>query len=235
MIERELVREMQIAVDTSTNYAGIALAEEGRVFAEMNWRCGQNHTVQLLPALSFLLQQQTMDVKSATGLVVARGPGSYNGLRVGLSTVKGLSFSLDVPLVGVSTLEAEAYAHADRGLGVCPVFNAGRGEVAAAVYQKLGGAWKRLLPERVTTVEELCSTIAEPTLFCGEYVPVIASRVTELLGDKAVFVSPGAALRRAGYLVELGYMRLKAKDYDDPATLQPLYLRAPAITEPKRR
>ena len=226
---------MQIAVDTSTNFAGIALAEEGRVFAEMNWRCGQNHTVQFLPALSFLLHQQMMDIKSATGLVVARGPGSYNGLRVGLSAVKGLSFSLDIPVVGVSTLEAEAYAQADRGLSVCAVFNAGRGEVAAAVYQRSGGEWKQVLPEQVTTVEGLCSAIAAPTIFCGEHVPAIAPRIKEILGDKALFVSPAAGFRRAGYLMELGYMRLKARDYDDPATLQPLYLRAPAITEPKRR
>jgi hypothetical protein len=72
-------------------------------------------------------------------------------------------------------------------------------------------------------------------VFCGEHVPAIASRIKEILGDKALFVSPAAGLRRAGYLMELGYTRLKAQDYDDPATLQPLYLRAPAITEPKRR
>ena len=229
------VGKMQIAIDTSTNFAGIALAEAGQIFAEMNWRCGQNHSVHLLLALSFLLRQQGLEPKSATEIVVARGPGSYNGLRVGLSTVKGLAFSLRIPVVGISTMEVEAYQQAERGLPVCPVFNAGRGEIAAAVYQKVEGEWTRLVAEHVTTVETMCSAVVSPTVFCGEYMHAIAPRVLEILGDKAVFVSPAAGLRRAAYLVELGDKRLKAQDYDDPSTLQPLYLRAPPITEPKRR
>lgn len=226
---------MLIAIDTSTNYACVGLATEDTVLAELNWRCGQNHTTQLLPALSFLLQQQGMDIKAATGLIVAKGPGSYNGLRVGLSTVKGLSFSLGVPVVGVGTMEVEAYPHADRGLPVCVVFNAGRGEIAAACFQKTGPEWTRVAPERVTTLQELCSTITAPTLFCGEYLSTVAPAVREILGDKAHFVSAAFGQRRAAYLIELGARRLKAQDYDDPATLQPMYLRGPAITEPKRR
>ena len=226
---------MQIAIDTSTNFAAVALAEDGRTLAEMNWRCGQNHSVHLLPALSFLLKQQGLEAKSATEIIVARGPGSYNGLRVGLSTVKGLAFSLQIPVVGISTMEVEAYQQAERGLPVCPVFNAGRGEIAAAVYQKVNGQWARLVAEHVTTVEALCASISAPTIFCGEYLPAVAQRLEEMLADKAVLVSPAAGLRRAAYLVELGDKRLKAHDHDDPSTLQPLYLRAPPITEPKRR
>ena len=226
---------MQIAVDTSTKSASIALVREGKILAEMNWWCGQNHTRQLLPTLSFLLKQQGLEMKSATGLIAARGPGSYNGLRVGLSFVKGLAFSLEIPVVGISTLEAEAYQQAERGLPVCCIFNAGRGEVAAAVYQNTQGGWKRLVDEQVTTIESLCSTVAATTVFCGEYVTAVAGRLRELLGDKVVLTSPAAGLRRAGFLAELGDRRLKAQDYDDPGTLQPLYLRAPAITEPKRR
>jgi len=201
----------------------------------MNWRCGQNHSVQLLPALSFVLKQQRLDIKSATGIIVARGPGSYNGLRVGFSTVKGLAFSLEIPIVGISTMEADAYQHADQGLPVCTVYNAGRGEIAASVYHNGDGGWRCLLPEHVTTVEALCSATTVRTLFCGEYVPGIASRIHELLGDEAVFTSQAALLRRAGYLAQLGNKRLEAKEYDDAATLQPLYLRAPAITERKPR
>ena len=182
-----------------------------------------------------MLERQGLDVMSAKGLIVARGPGSYNGLRVGLSTVKGLAFSLQIPVVGISTLEAEAYQQAERGLPVCPVINMGGGEVAAAIFQKVGGDWRRSVAEHVTTLEELCTSIDSPTIFCGEFVPTVASAIWENLGDKAVFVSPAAGLRRAGYLAELGYKRLKAQDYDDPGTLQPLYLRTVEITKPKRR
>jgi len=226
---------MQIAIDTSTDTASLALVQDGEVLAELTWRCGQNHTTQLLPHLSHLLNQAKIGLQSAGGIIVARGPGSYNGLRVGVSTAKGLAFSLGIPIVGVSTLEVEAYQHAERGLPICPIFNAGRGEIATAMYQRKDNKWHQLTAEQITTVDALCSQITSKTLFCGEFVPFIAARLSEQLKEKAVMLSPAAGLRRASFLAELGLKRLKAGDGDNPATLQPLYLRGPAITKPKHR
>jgi len=224
---------MHLAIDTSTDFASLALVQDDQIIGEISWRCGRNHTAQLLPSLSVLLERAGLELKAAVGIIVARGPGSYNGLRVGLSTAKALAFSLGVPLVGVSTLEAEAYQHAERGLPVCAIFNAGRGEIAAAVYQKRGDEWTRLVPEHVTTVSALVTQVASPTVFCGEYIATVAADLIELLGKKAVIAPPASRLRRAGYLAELGLRRLKAGDQDDPTALQPLYLRGPAITQPK--
>ena len=95
---------MQLAIDTSTDTAGIALARDREVLAELTWHCGQNHTTQLLPQIAHLLNQTGIDLKSISGIIVARGPGSFNGLRVGISTAKGLAFSLGVPIIGISTL-----------------------------------------------------------------------------------------------------------------------------------
>jgi tRNA threonylcarbamoyladenosine biosynthesis protein TsaB len=226
---------MYVAVDTSTETASLALIEDGLVFAEMTWRCGQNHSVQLLPALFSLLGRQGLEARAAEGLIVARGHGSYNGLRVGLSTVKGLAFGLQIPAVGISTLEVEAYQQADRGSPVCPVLNAGRGEIATAVFEKVGGNLRRVVAEHVTTLDEICADILRPTIFCGEYVRTIGSAIQERLGDRAILVSAAAGLRRAGYLAELGYARLQARDYDDLGTLQPLYLRTAEITQPRHR
>jgi tRNA threonylcarbamoyladenosine biosynthesis protein TsaB len=226
---------MYIAIDTSNETASLALLEDGHIFAEMTWRCGQNHSVQLLPGLTSLLERQGIDIASARGLIVARGPGSYNGLRVGLSAVKGLAFGLQVPVVGISTLEVEAYQQAGRGLPVCALINAGRGEVATAIFRNVGGEWVRSVAEHLTTIDELCNGIVTPTIFCGDYARTVGPAIREKLRDRAVFVSPAAGLRRAGFLAELGYARLKAQDYDDPGSLQPLYLRAVEITEPRHR
>src|SRR5512139_2969112 len=225
---------MYIAIDTSTDFASLAIVQDDQLIGEMTWRCGRNHTAQLLPSLSELLDRAGLDLKTATGIIVARGPGSYNGLRVGLSTAKALAFSLAVPLVGVSTIEVEAYQHAERGLPVCPIFNAGSGEIAAAVYRQQGDDWMRLAAEHVTTVAALAASIADRTVFCGEYVATVAAELVERLGTKAIIAPPASRLRRAGYLAELGRRRFKAGDYDDPTTLQPLYLRGPAITQPKK-
>ena len=226
---------MQLAIDTSTGTASLAIVQEGEVLAELTWRCGQNHTTQLLAHLTHLLCQTKLNLQSASGIIVARGPGSFNGLRVGISTAKGLAFSLGIPVVGISSLEAEAYQHAETGLAVCPIFNAGRGEIATAIYQKKHDEWRQLIGEHITTVEALGSQITARTIFCGEFIPLIATQLRKQLKQKAVILSSTTSLRRAGFLAELGLKRLKAGTHDNPATLQPLYLRRPAITKPKHR
>jgi len=226
---------MQLAIDTSTDTASLALVQDNEVLAELTWRCGQNHTTQLLTHLAHLLNQTKLNLQSADGIIIARGPGSFNGLRVGISTAKGLALSLGIPIVGISSLEAEAYQHAETGLPICPIFNAGREEIATAIYQKKHNEWRQLTAEHITTVETLCSQITTKTIFCGEFIPLIAKQLTKQLKQKAVIPPPAAGLRRASFLAELGRNRLKAGDYDNLATLQPLYLRRPAITQPKHR
>jgi tRNA threonylcarbamoyl adenosine modification protein YeaZ len=226
---------MQLAIDTSTDTASLALVQDNGVLAELTWRCEQNHTTQVLTHLAHLLNQTKLNLQSTSGIIVAKGPGSFNGLRVGISIAKGLAFSLGVPIIGISSLETEAYQHAETGLPVCPIFNARRGEIATALYQKKHNEWRQFITEQITTVETLCSQITTKTMFCGEFIPLIAAQLRKQLKQKAVIPSPVTGLRRAGFLAELGLKRLKANDYDNLATLQPLYLRRPAITQPKHR
>jgi tRNA threonylcarbamoyl adenosine modification protein YeaZ len=224
---------MIVAIDSSTDTAGLALAKADRVLAEASWRCGRNHSVELLPRLTRLLEEAKVSIKDTSIVIVAKGPGSFNGLRVGLSTAKGLAFSLNVPIIGIGSLEAEAYGHAATGLPVCPIFNAGRGEIATALYQQKDGGWRTLATEHITTVADLAQEIEEKTLFCGEYVSAIESQLKNRLKDKAI-IAP-EKMRSAVALIELARPRIKAGDYDDPASLQPIYLRRPHITQPKRR
>jgi len=225
---------MLLAIDTSTDTASIAIVQDSEVLAELSWRCEQNHSVELLPRLTHLLEQAKLGIESTGCVVVARGPGSFNGLRVGISAAKGLAFSLGVPLIGISTLEAAAYQHAETGLPICPIFNAGRGEIAAALYQMQGSEWCQLAVEHLTTVEALCSQITRQTVFCGEHTPAITAELSKELGQRVVVPSAVAMVRRASFLAELGRKRLEAGDYDDLATLQPIYLRLPHITKPKQ-
>ncbi len=224
---------MQLAIDTSTDTASLALLKDGEVLAELTWRCQKNHSVELMPRLSQLLKLTKLELKSIGGIIVAKGPGSFNGLRVVISTAKALAFSLGIPLVGISTLEAEAYQHAESGLPVCPIFNAGRGEISAAIYQRKGGQWHQITPEHITTVDALGSKLTTKTIFCGQLTPVIASQLKVKLKERAIIPPPASRLRRASFLAELGLKRLETGDFDHPATMQPIYLRRPAITKPK--
>ena len=224
---------MYLAIDTSTETASLALVQESQLLAELTWSCQQNHSVELMPNIDRLLEQTGSSLKSLSGVIVARGPGSFNGLRVGVSTAKGLSFSLGVSLVGISTLEAAAYQYAEIGFPVCPIFYAGRGEIAAAIYQRKGNQWRQIIAQHITTVDSLCSQITGKTIFCGEPTAAVIERLKEQLGPKAIIPSPVSRLRRAAFLAELGIKRLESDDCDPPASLQPIYLRRPAITKPK--
>jgi tRNA threonylcarbamoyl adenosine modification protein YeaZ len=222
-----------IAIDTSTDIASLALVSDGLVLSELTWRSFQNHTIQLTPNIEHLLRLTGTNPKTLTAVVVAQGPGSFNGLRVGVSVAKGLAFSLNIPIVGISSLEVEAYQYADACLPVCPIFNAGRDEVVAALYRKQEGVWQELVAGHITKLEEFATGITEKTLFCGEHVPQIASKLGELLGDRALFASPVTDMRRASFLAELGMKRLAAGQVDNAATLTPVYLRRPPIGEKK--
>jgi tRNA threonylcarbamoyladenosine biosynthesis protein TsaB len=221
---------MELAIDTSTEVASIALSSEGIVIAELTWRAGQNHTAKLMPNLNCLLEQSKLSLQDINGIIVAKGPGSFNGLRAGMSAAKGFALALNIPLVSISTLEVEAFPYSLTGLPICPILNAGRGEVASALFQTRRGKWRRLVEEHITTIESLIGETKTHTIFCGEITQEIKSRLRARLGRKVSIVDNNAALRRAGYLAELGWSRLKVHDFDNTSTLEPLYLRRPSIT-----
>ncbi len=226
---------MELTIDTSSNIASIALSHKGEILTELTWQSAQNHTVELLPNLLRLLEQAKVEPSSIEAILVAKGPGSFNGLRVGISTAKGLAFSLNIPLLGISTLEAEAYPFAYTNLPLCPIHKAGREEIAAALYQQKGNEWRCLKEEHLTTIEALCQRIKRETIFCGEIPSNTEAELKQNLGKKAIIPQPFVRLRRAGSLAMLGWQKLNTGEHDDLAALQPLYLRPPHITEPKRR
>ncbi|MDY6911078.1 MAG: tRNA (adenosine(37)-N6)-threonylcarbamoyltransferase complex dimerization subunit type 1 TsaB [Chloroflexota bacterium] len=226
---------MELAIDTSTSIASIALSHKGEVLAEMTWRAGHNHTVDLIPNVDHLLAQCGLGIENIEALIVAKGPGSFNGLRVGLATAKGLAFSLSVSLVGLSTLEVLAFPFAQFGLPICPILQAGRGEIATALFQMQNGNWTKLIAENVSTIDDLCSDTCERTVFCGEITSEQIDQLNQHLGVVAMIPHGAATFRRAGYLAELGWCKIEAGDFDEPYTLQPLYLKKPSITKPKRR
>jgi tRNA threonylcarbamoyladenosine biosynthesis protein TsaB len=223
---------MELAIDTSTDSCSIGLSQHGETIAELTWHSGQSHTVELVPNIVSLLKHKETSPQSLTAVFVAKGPGSFNGLRVGISTAKGLALALNIPLVGVSTLEIGAYPFAFTRLPICPIHNAGRGEIATALYQQTDG-WHCLIEEHITTVDALCQQIKRKTLFCGEIPPPVIERLQQKLDTRAIIPDAAARLRHATFLTALGWQRLNRGDIDNPATLQPLYLRQPPITQRK--
>jgi len=223
---------MELAIDTSSNTTSVALSHKGEILASLSWQTARNHTIELMPNLVCLLQQAKVELDSIEAIIVARGPGSFNGLRVGISTAKGLASALNIPLLGVNTLEAEAHPFAFTGLPLRPIHKAGREEIATALYRQKDNEWQCLEAENLTTVKILCRRIKQKTLFCGEIPADIVSEIQQNLGRRAI-ISQGNSPPRASSLTILGWRKLNKGEQDDLVTLQPLYLRPPHTTKPR--
>ena len=222
---------MYLAIDTCTETAGLALFDGQRVVAEYVWLAGRNHTVQTAPALDWLLRTHGLAPTDLTGLVVAKGPGGFNGIRVGMALAKGLALTLNIPVVGVSTLETHAYPFIWAGHPVWGLIEMGRGQVAAAGYESADGWPRRTVAERLVTPQEVCAEITGPTVFCGTLKPETVETITASLGNRALMPAAPLPARSPAALAVLGYRRLATGDHDDPAGLAPLYLRMSSVGE----
>jgi len=221
-----------LAIDTATNSASVALYTSTGVQAEYTWHTAGRHSQTLMPHVDRLLAQCALRPADLGAVAVTLGPGSYNGLRVGVATAKGLALALDIPLLGMPTLDVLAYPHRRTTYTVQPLLDARRGQFATARYRTRRGRWVRLDDIRLATLDEVCDGVERRTLFCGEFAPSVAEELGKRLGKQALFASPADGLRRAGYLAELAGERYRAGESDDPDDLEPLYLRRPPVAKP---
>lgn len=225
---------MLIAIDTSTAVAGICLYDIDRsaVVDERVWQTGIRHAEQLVPQVDAALRLRGLGPADLHAIAVALGPGTFNGVRVGVATAKLLARARGLPIVGVDTLEP--YAAAARGSGwlVRPLLGAARGEIATALW-RAGAVLSRLEDDRIAGPHELFVEPAELTLFTGELTDEWRAALSRL-GPRALVATPAQAVRRPALLAELGAERLRRGEVDDVATLAPIYLRPPHITAPRR-
>lgn len=211
---------MILAIDTATQYAGLALYNSDGLRAEESWTTDRNHTVELMPRIARMLESAQLKVIDLTALAVAIGPGSFTGLRIGLAVAKGIALPHKLAVVGIPTMEIAAYPFRDQPLPVWAIAQAGRSRILAACYGKKEGHWQQLVSPAVTTVEALLRQLEPPLLCTGE----IDAKAAKTLAQKAHVASPAARLRRAGYLAELAAQRLAASEQDDPDALAPVYV-----------
>ncbi|MFQ5577842.1 MAG: tRNA (adenosine(37)-N6)-threonylcarbamoyltransferase complex dimerization subunit type 1 TsaB [Anaerolineae bacterium] len=218
---------MILAIDTATEFAGLALYNADTVWAEEIWHAAQNHTAELAPRLRRMLQQANLSPAELEGIAVSIGPGSYTGLRIGLALAKGLALPHRLPLVGVPTLEITAYPHRNQTLPVVALARAGRGRILAARYHSDGNGWQETAPPHLLALAELAPQITEPALVAGEITAQEAADLCQQTQNRAQVAGPIHRVRRPGVLAELGALKLTRGEPDDPAGLTPLYLKEP--------
>lgn len=214
---------MLLAVDTSTQWIGLALYDGSQVRGEISWATRHHHTVELAPAVSRLLQQGGHAAEEIECLGVALGPGSFTGLRIGLALVKGMALALHAPVVGVPTLDFLAAARPVSDLPMAAVLQAGRGRLALVWYRAQKGRWQAQGAPEITSAEALCEQIEAPTLVVGE----LNAAERQVFGKKrriAQLASPAESVRRPSFLAEMAWQRWKAGKTDDANSLAPIYL-----------
>lgn len=221
---------MLLAIDTATQLAGLALYEQGQVWAEESWHSAMTHTVELLPRIQRMLNTHRVAVKSLAGIAVSLGPGSFTGLRIGLAAAKGMALPYELSLIGISTLDTVAYPFQEAGQPVWAVIQAGRGRIGVACYDQVKGEWVQTTPPSLTTFEGLCDLATGPALYTGEIDDQAANILCERLGQAATIPPLALRLRRPAYLAELAARRLVDNDVDDATILTPIYLQHSAAS-----
>ena len=194
-----------LAMDTSTEAMSIALIEENDVKMELNTYTKIKHSKQLLPLIQAACRAINWSISSVEAIAVTRGPGSYTGLRIGVTTAKVLAKELRVPLYSVGSLEALAVNVKEDG-PVFPFLNARRQTVFLAGYQK-GEAWQTLLPVGHYTLEDWLDTIDEafptgPLYFVSPDASLFEAAIQEKWGERAKILAKEGSHLAAHRLLE---------------------------------
>jgi tRNA threonylcarbamoyladenosine biosynthesis protein TsaB len=224
-----------LAVETATLQGSIALVGEQGVLAEVRSEEGMTHAAWLMPAIERLFRMTALSLEQIDGLAVSAGPGSFTGLRIGLSTVKGLALGAGKPVVAIDTLDVLAQAVPPCRRLVCPIVDARKKEVYAALYgPSEEDGLRRLTPDMVLPPQRLAERIDAAVLFVGNGIEPYRSVLSRTLGHRALFASQRFRYPRAAVVAQLGLARLARGRTDVLETLEPLYVR-PSEAELKKR
>lgn len=214
-----------LAIDTSTRYGSVALAQDGHLIREKKRVCSSpSHARTLLAAIDEILADGSLEVGALGAVAVTCGPGSFTGLRIGVGTTKALAYSLSIPAVAVPTLDAMAACLSSCDTDLCPLLDARKSEVYCGLYRSRNGAVERLTEAMVLPPAELPRYISRPTLFFGEGARVYRTLLLEGLGDKARFRGEDGLVSVAAAAARIGWHAL-ATDRG-PRKLELLYVRA---------
>lgn len=217
-----------LAIDTSGPVCGVAIQTEQGTRYESAVTNKLTHSVNLLPMIDEAFQATNLTIADMDRIAVTVGPGSFTGVRIGVSTVKGLAHGANKPCVAVDALEAMAAGVTAYDGIICPIQDARAGQVYGAAFKATGTRPERLLPDAPLKLEDYLAAIAplgERFYFLGDGMPVHREKIAAFLGEKAIFANPHQAYLRPGAVAWLASLTAETTDYKG---LAPLYLRAPS-------
>ena len=216
-----------LALDSTAQTGAVTLCRDRKLLASITLNTGNTHSETLLPSVEALLTMCGLTAGDVDLFACAKGPGSFTGVRIGVSTVKGMAFGTDKPCIGVSTLEALAYnLRAFSGI-LCPVMNARRSQVYNALFRAKDGKIERLCADRAISLEELSrelSAMGQPIYLAGDGYDMTRAALSHL----APCETPEELIYHSGYAVAMCALDAhEAGVRTTDAELAPTYLRLP--------
>ena len=216
-----------LAIDSSSSTATCALVSEKGVLGEINLNDKKQHSVLLMDLIDDLLKYNNLKIKDLDGFAISEGPGSFTGLRIGMATVKGLSFGSKKPSVCVSSLDALAYNISGFNGIICPIIDALRRNVYASLYKKEGDELISLSEKECISLTDLIEKIKEKNddvIFVGDGISKHKEALIEALPNCS-FAPSHSSYPRAASVGELGLRLLESGVSHDLNTYAPIYLR----------
>lgn len=214
-----------LGIETATSTASVGVSDGAEALAERSLASAASHAVSILSLIDETLHQAGIGLHELGAVAVSIGPGSFTGLRIGVSVAKGLAIARGLLITGVSTLEVLA-ASVPSGEGfVCPLLDARRGEVYSALYQHREGRLECVLQPRVVRTDHLPAHVRLPCRLVGDMVDKEGALLRTLLGP-GVDLVPGLAPRGA-VVAAIGARRIQLCGPGDLAALEPAYLQSP--------
>jgi tRNA threonylcarbamoyladenosine biosynthesis protein TsaB len=226
------------AIETSTMLGGVAIIDDASgLIAEVRLNIRATHSERLMPGIDHLMKQSAIELSDIDVFAISIGPGSFTGLRIGLSTVKGFSFATGKPIVAVPTLEALAWNFPFCKYPVCTMLDARKKEVYAALFRWEGRGFIRLINETSLKTDRLLEGIKEiigkgerefsddKTIFSGEGAILYKDKIMELMGEGAVFPPLDKTIPSPTNVAYLGMQKALRGEFSDPINLIPFYIR----------
>lgn len=180
-----------LAIDTSNYPLGIALLEDDKVLGEYITNIKKNHSIRVMPAIEALLKDCDTKPADLTKIVVAKGPGSYTGVRIGVTIAKTLAWSLNIPLTGVSSLAVQAASAGKYFNGyLSPLFDARRGQVYTGLYRYDNGKLMNIREDQLLLSKNWAEELTqqpEKILFLGNDASIHRQQIEEIMGEQAIF------------------------------------------------
>lgn len=213
-----------LAIDTSNELLGVAVLNSETVLGEISTNFKKDHSARLMPAIVSLLEHLEMKPEHINKVVVAHGPGSYTGVRIGVTTAKTIAWALKIPIVGVSSLEALSYNGCFFNGIICPFFDARRKRVFTGLYKTNGSQMISIEKDTNLSMDDWLKKVAkrnEKILFLSPHLAFYNERIEQILGDLAVIPQYIEHTTRAA---NVGYAGMY-KNSVDVHMLNPNYLR----------